>query len=125
MLSEPLERMCARIEGAILAAVFRADGEVLGLARANRAPHHAEDERALWADYGRVLEQARESAQMLAAGDLEELMLSSERGVTVIRPLARDVYLSFVVRADAIGGKARYLCRVTAPRLTEALIQAA
>ena len=116
MLRAPLEQLCRRIDGARFATVFRADGAEL------EAVHAADhDASVAWDDYGRVLEQVQQSAQMLAAGALEELVLSTQSSLTVIRPVAPETFLAFVTDPEVVPGKARYVCRVTAPHLAEAL----
>lgn len=114
----PLEHLCDRMDGAVAASVIGADGTVVSTVRGETTVDGVELE-ALWAEYSGLLRQVRQNAQMLAAGALEELLLSSERVVTIIRPLGPELFLAFAVLRDASCGKARYLCRVTAPRLIE------
>ena len=122
MLREPLELICRRLEGAVAASLIGADGIQIEAVRADPTQALSDSHlEAMWVEYAMLLRQVRSSAQMLAAGLLEEVMLSSEHMVTVIRPITPDVFLAFAVRADASSGKARYLCRVTAPRLIEAV----
>ena len=124
MLREPLEALCRRLDGAIAVSVFGTDGHLLETVRSPALfddPEEADSLNTLWGEYATVLSQVQESAQMLAAGPLEELLLASERMSTVIRPLNEDVFLALTVRPEASTGKARYLCRVTAPRLLGAL----
>ncbi len=120
MLREPLEELCRRLDGALAASVVGVDGVPVDAVRASDAVSEDQVEE-LWVEYASLLRQIRNSAQMLAAGQLEELLLSSDRLVTIIRPLTAETFLAFGMRADASCGRARYLCRVTAPRLLEEL----
>ena len=119
-MRDPLERLCHRMDGAaIAAAVVRSDGTLVDAVRAAPSEDAARDEA--WSGFGDILEQMQNSAQMLAAGALQELLLSSSHGLTIIRPLLPDLFLALSVSPHASTGKARYLCRVTAPLLIEAM----
>lgn len=122
-MREPLERLCRRMDGAAFAAsVVQADGTLLDAVRCRPATEAGPDQEGdSWTGFADILEQMQNSAQMLAAGTLHELVLSSQNGVTVVRPLGADRFLALSVAPDALVGKARYLCRVTAPVLQDAL----
>jgi len=105
--------------GALAASIIGPNGAVLSSVQVDDSGC---DVDALWSDYAGLLSQIKNSAQMLAAGALEELMLSSDHVTTVVRPLGSEAFLVLGIRPEASQGKARYLCRVAASRMA-AVIQ--
>jgi len=86
------------------------------------APHEGQiDITALVVELSSLLDRVRKSAQMFAAGGLQELSVRSENLTTIIRPLTEDYFIALALRPDASIGKGRYLLRLNAHRLTEAL----
>ncbi|MEM7676355.1 MAG: hypothetical protein AAF449_10170, partial [Myxococcota bacterium] len=117
-MREPLARLCQRMKGSMAASVIDPEGAVLSSVRIEDSSADIEE---LWNDYVGLLSQVRGSAQMLAAGALEELLLTSDQVTTVVRPLGSKAFLVLGIRPDASQGRARYLCRVTAPQLAAQL----
>jgi len=55
-------------------------------------------------------------------GPFDELVLSAQRFVLVIQWLSSDYFLAVVLGKPTLEGKARYLMRLAAPKLVEALL---
>jgi predicted regulator of Ras-like GTPase activity (Roadblock/LC7/MglB family) len=116
----PLQEICGRLDGALAATVMGFDGLPVD------AYHHQEagedlDISSLLVEFSSLLGQVKASAQMFAAGGLEELSVRSERLTTLIRPLGDEYFLALALRPDANTGKGRYLLRIHAPGLTRFL----
>lgn len=79
------------------------------------------DVSALLVEFSSLLGQVQRSAQMFAAGGLEELAIRSEHLTTIIRPINQEYLLCLALRPDANFGKGRYLLRINAPKLASAL----
>lgn len=116
----PLRSICEGVKDAIAATLMGADGipveSVVG-----SEPEGGPDVDALLVEFSSLLEQIQRSAQMFAAGALEEVSIASERLVTIIRPLNSEYFVALALRPGGSTAKGRYLLRVQAPRLAEAL----
>ncbi|MGF1511557.1 MAG: roadblock/LC7 domain-containing protein [Myxococcota bacterium] len=114
----PLRAICTALPGAVAATVMGSDG--IPVETIQSAPN-AVDVGSLIVEYAAILEQVRRSAQMFEAGNLEELAIASEHLVTIIRPLTVEYFLALAMLPSASSGRGRYLLRVHAHRLVEAL----
>ncbi|NJK89655.1 MAG: hypothetical protein HC923_09790 [Myxococcales bacterium] len=79
------------------------------------------DISALLVELSAVLGQVRRSAQMFAAGDLEELSVRSENLTTILRAVNEEYFVALALRPESPTGKGRYLLRINAPRLRAAI----
>jgi len=115
----PLQSICSALTGAVAATLMDRDGIAIETVE---APHEGQiDITALVVELSSLLDRVRKSAQMFAAGGLQELSVRSENLTTIIRPLTEDYFIALALRPDASIGKGRYLLRLNAHRLTEAL----
>lgn len=118
-LREPLESIINGLDGGALAAsIMGMDG--LPVDAIEMDPGEV-DVSALLVEFSSLLNQVQKSAQMFAAGGLEELAIRSEHLTTIIRPINAEYLLCLAMRPDANFGKGRYLLRVHAPKLATAL----
>lgn len=117
-LRAPLESMMSAVHGALAASIMGVDG--LPVDAVEIDPGEV-DVSALMVEYSSLLNQVQRSAQMFAAGGLEELSISSENLTAIIRPINAEYLLCFALRPQANFGKGRYLVRLHAPKLASAL----
>lgn len=115
----PLEAILNRVPEAFAATVMGFDGlPVDSIEKEAGGP----DVAALVVEYSALLKQAKGSAQMFAAGELEELTIRAEK-LTVVMRAVNDEY--FLAAAIPPGGRnqgiTRYLLRLQAPALNKAL----
>ncbi len=113
-----LEAICSSVEGAILSSVMGYDGIAVETTEQG-AP--GLDVPSLLVEYTALLGQVRSAATVLQSGSVEELVLSTERLTVFSRPLTADYFLLVALAPGANWGKARYLMRITAPRLRSEL----
>jgi predicted regulator of Ras-like GTPase activity (Roadblock/LC7/MglB family) len=64
-----------------------------------------------------VLRTAREAALAHQAGGLEEFSVGTDKLLTVGRLVSPDYFMVVALRPEGNQGKARYLLRITAPRV--------
>lgn len=117
----PLQRICGRLKGALGATVMGVDGLTVDSVAATPAPRTDADVESLLVEYSSLLGQVQRSAQMFAAGHLEELTISSEHLTTLIRPLTDEYFIALTLGPQASVGKGRYLLRIHARELTGVL----
>jgi predicted regulator of Ras-like GTPase activity (Roadblock/LC7/MglB family) len=119
-IREPLNEICAAVPGAFAATIMGSDGVPVDTVEA-RVADGSLDVASLLVEYSALLGQVRSSAQMFAAGQLEELAISSENLTAIIRPLNTEFFVALALSPGANFGKGRYLLRLHAPRLLSAL----
>ncbi|HJL40226.1 MAG TPA: hypothetical protein RMG48_02910 [Myxococcales bacterium LLY-WYZ-16_1] len=118
----PLESICHGLPDAVAATLMGADGIPVETVERDPAASDEPDVPSLLVEFSSLLGQMRRSAQMFAAGPLEEVSIASERLVTIIRPLNEEYFVAVALRPGSSStSKGRYLLRVQAPRLAAAL----
>lgn len=115
----PLTEICAAVPGAVAASIIAADGVPVDTVEAEN--DGSIDIGSLLVEYSALLGQVRNSAQMFAAGDLEELAIASSNLTTIIRPLSVEFFVALALTPEANFGKGRYLLRLKADALRAAL----
>ena len=111
---EHLQDVCRSCDGAVACTLMGVDGIEVDT--------HVEgggtvDVKSLLVEYSGLFRTAREAADAHEAGGLAELSIATERLVTVARLVTPEYFLAVALTPEGNFGKARYLLRVTAPRL--------
>jgi len=111
---EHLQAICNSCEGALACSLMGVDGIEVDT--------HVEsagdvDLKALLVEYSGLFRSAREAAEVHAAGGIVELFVETEKVLTVARLISPEYYMVVALSPGGNLGKARYLLRVTAPRL--------
>jgi predicted regulator of Ras-like GTPase activity (Roadblock/LC7/MglB family) len=116
---ERLQLIVTSVDGAVAATIMGIDGIPVQVYEVEGRDDV--DISSLLIEYTALIPQVQRSAQMFAAGGLEELSIKSEKLVTIIRPVNAEYILALALRTNANMGKGRYLLRVHAPKLVEEL----
>lgn len=110
-----LQELCDGVEGAIACSLMGVDGiEVETLFAGGEAQP---DLKPLLVEYSGILRSAREAAGAHAAGEVDEVEISTDRLVTVARLVSPDYFMVLALKPGGNQGKARYLLRMAAPRV--------
>src|SRR5512139_815226 len=111
---EHLEQVCRNVDGAVACSLMGVDGIEVDM-------HLVEggevDVKSLIVEYSGVLRSAREAAEAHEAGGVDELAISTEKLQAVVRLVTPEYFMVVALTPGANVGKARYLLRVTAPKL--------
>ncbi|ACL64038.1 conserved hypothetical protein [Anaeromyxobacter dehalogenans 2CP-1] len=115
---EDLQEICRRCDGAVACTLMGMDGI--------EVDSHVEAEadvdlKSLLIEYSGLFRSAQEASETHAAGGLAELSLSTDRILTVARVVNPEYFMVMALAPDGNFGKARYLLRVTAPKLRSEL----
>jgi predicted regulator of Ras-like GTPase activity (Roadblock/LC7/MglB family) len=115
---EHLEQVCRDVDGAIACSLMGVDGIEVDthLARSPDADE-AVDLKSLLVEYSAVFRSAREAAAAHEAGGVAELAISTDKVTAVARQVSPEYFMIVALRPDGNLGKARFLLRVTAPKL--------
>jgi predicted regulator of Ras-like GTPase activity (Roadblock/LC7/MglB family) len=111
---EHLEEVCRSVDGAVACSLMGVDGIEVDT--------HVQDGgevdlKSLLVEYSGVLRSAREAAAAHEAGGVAELAISTEKLLAVARIVTPEYFMVVALTPDGNVGKARYLLRVTAPKL--------
>ncbi len=68
-----------------------------------------------------VLKDARRATEQLDAGSMREFSFQSEKLATIVRMLTNEYVVALAMSPDGNHGKGRYLLRLAAPKLLDAL----
>ncbi|WP_242395091.1 roadblock/LC7 domain-containing protein [Anaeromyxobacter oryzisoli] len=115
---EHLQEVCRSCDGAVACTLMGVDGI--------EVDSHVEgggtvDVKSLLVEYSSLFRTAREAAEAHQAGGIDELSISTERLVTVARLVTPEYFMALALTPEGNFGKARYLLRVTAPKLRSEL----
>lgn len=115
---EHLQEVCRSCDGAVACTLMGVDGI--------EVDSHVEgggtvDVKSLLVEYSSLFRTAREAAEAHQAGGIDELSISTERLVTVARLVTPEYFMALTLTPEGNFGKARYLLRVTAPKLRSEL----
>lgn len=113
-----LERLRGAIPGALSACIMGVDGIPIDTVQRDDLET---DPSGLLVEYSALVSQIRQSAQMFAAGELEEMAVHTERVCCVLRVINEEFFLALLVTPEASLGRARHILRLRAPALRPAL----
>ena len=111
---EHLEGVCRGVEGAVACSLMGVDGIEV---ETHVQDGGGVDVKSLLVEYSGVLRSAREAAEAHDAGGVDELSISTDRLQAVVRLVTPEYFMVVAITPGSNVGKARYLLRVTAPKL--------
>ncbi|HET9554197.1 MAG TPA: hypothetical protein VFP50_14610 [Anaeromyxobacteraceae bacterium] len=79
------------------------------------------DVRELLVEYSSLFRSAKDAAEAHGAGAVAELCIQTEKLLTIARLVSPEYFMVAALRPDGNFGKARYMLRVTAPKLRSEL----
>ena len=110
-----LREVCDRVEGAVACSLMAVDGIEV---ETHLAAEGAEvDLRSLLVEYSGLFRAASDATQANQAGGVEELCVSTDKLTAVARLVSPEYFMLVALRPDGNQGKARYVLRVTAPKV--------
>lgn len=79
------------------------------------------DVQAMSVEYGTVIKDIRRTIEVVGAGEMEEIAITTANSRMIIRVLNDEFFAAFVLSKQGNLGKARYLLRARASALIEAV----
>ena len=111
---EHLQDVCKGVDGAVACSLMGMDGiEVDSHVQGDEGI----DVPSLLVELTAVLRSARDAAEAHQAGGVSEFSVSTDRLVTLGRLVTPEYFMVVALKPEANQGKARYLLRITAPRV--------
>ncbi len=115
---EHLESMMQGVEGAVAASVMGFDGIAVDTVESAAEGSASElDIQTMLIEYSAILNQLRQAAEVLQSGAVTELSVNTEKLITITRLLSDEYFAVLAIAPGANYGKARYMLRVSAPKL--------
>lgn len=72
------------------------------------------DVQMMTVEYATVIKDISRTVEVLGAGDMEEITITTKQSCMIIRVLNDELFAAFVLSRDGNTGKARYLLRANA-----------
>lgn len=113
---EHIETVCNNLEGAVACSVMGVDGIEIDTFITS-APDNEMDLKSLLIEYSTLLKSVRDAAEVHKAGGVTEFSVNTEKLLTVARLISPEYFMVVAMKPEANYGKARYLLRVTAPKV--------
>jgi predicted regulator of Ras-like GTPase activity (Roadblock/LC7/MglB family) len=114
-MHDSIDEILKREPSVLAAIILDKDGIIV----ADRAKDNAGSAQELAIEYVAVMRQIIKVTDVLNVGSLEEVLISTEKSVIVIRLITRDYYLILVTNTEGNTGKAKYLAKLMGDRLEE------
>ena len=116
---EHLQEVVRGVDGAVACSLMGVDGIEVDTHLVDGAGEV--DVRTLLVEYSSLFRLAGEAAQTHQGGAVAELCIQTDQVLTVARLVSPEYFMVVALRPDGNFGKARYMLRVTAPRLRSEL----
>ena len=114
MFKDVLREVVTNTDGGVAALLMGLDGIPVDQFVAEGAQTDVE---SIGMEYSVILSQIKKAADMLQAGAAREVAIQAERMTTLIRLLNDQYFVAVALRPDGNLGKARFLLRMSAPKL--------
>lgn len=117
-LRETLTQMLEQLEGAYAVMLMGYDCIAIDEIHQGVADF---DVQTMAVEYGTVIKEIRRTIEVVGAGSMEEITITTANSRMIIRVLSDEFFAAFVLPKNANLGKARYLLRAKAFELVEAV----
>lgn len=117
-LRDLLTSLMRRIEGAYAVMLMGYDCIAIDEVQQDEAGF---DVQVMAVEYGTLIKEIRRTIQIVGAGEMEEVTISSANAQMIIRILNDQFFAVCIMAKDGNLGKARYLLRLNQQRLIEAV----
>lgn len=114
-LESKIEEILKREPSVSAALIIDKDGIVI----ADKAKEERSKAHELAIEYVTAMKQIIRVTDILKLGSLEEVLISTENSVIVIRLITRDYYLILLTQTEGNIGKAKYLAKLVSEKLLE------
>lgn len=114
MFKEALRELVEGTEGGLAGLLMDSNGIALETYAKSDSPF---DINTIGIEFSVVIGSIRRAAEMLEAGQTNEIAVGTDKLVTVIRTLGDTYFLALALAPEGNLGKGRYLMRTAAPKL--------
>jgi len=110
-----LESVVNQVDGALACSIMGFDGIAVETHQKDEAGEL--DLTTTWIEYANLLTQLKSAAELLKTGTVSEVSINSDKVLTLMRLVTPEYFLVVTLKAEGNYGKARYVLRITAPKV--------
>lgn len=114
MFKDALRELVEGTDGGMAGLLMDSSGIAVETYARDDAPF---DINTIGVEFGVVIGSIKRAAEMLEAGNANEIAVGTDKLVTLIRTLGDTYFLALAMTPDGNFGKGRYLMRTAAPKL--------
>jgi predicted regulator of Ras-like GTPase activity (Roadblock/LC7/MglB family) len=118
---ESLSQLCQKVDGALAASIMGYDGIAVESHEVDPGMQRDVNVAAAMVEYSNIFGQVRAAAAQLQAGEASEFSVRTEKLAAIGRMLNSDYFVVVALAPEGNLGKARYVLRVGAGKLTAEL----
>jgi hypothetical protein len=116
---ELIEQLVQQVPGAVNCTLLGFDGIAIdSVDGASKLGLSAGDATI---EFAHLVSEIKRAAEGLAAGNVDEVCIRSDKLVSLLRPLTPEYLVALTLLPSGLVAKGRYLLRVTAPKLQQEL----
>lgn len=113
-LKDTLREIAENVDGALAVLVMGYDGIAVDEVCVEQAEF---DMQLLSVEYATVLKEIRRSVEVIKAGDMEEVSITTDQTCVAIRVLSDELFIVLIMKRDCNFGKGRYMLRLRSDEL--------
>lgn len=117
-LRDTLKVIVESVEGGLAAIIMASDGIPIDQFVAAQAGF---DVQLLTVEYAALLKEIRRTVELVKAGRLEEVSISTDRARVILRVLSDELFVVLAMAKSGNFGKGRYLLRLKSDELAREL----
>lgn len=114
MFRENLKRIVDETQGAVAGLLMGVDG--IAVENYNKADAGL-DIQTVGMEFSVILGQVRKATESLSAGEVQEIIIRTDRLTLVVSSVTKDYFLALAIAPEGNFGKGRYLLRVIGPKM--------
>jgi predicted regulator of Ras-like GTPase activity (Roadblock/LC7/MglB family) len=120
-LRDTLRSIVESVDGGLAALIMAYDGIPVDEICVEQTEF---DMQLLSVEYATVLKEIRRSVEVIKAGDMEEVSITTDQTCVAIRVLNDELFVVLIIKRDGNFGKGRYLLRLKSFEMAEELSKA-
>ena len=117
-LRDTLRSIVENVDGGLAAMIMAYDGIPVDEVSVEQTEF---DMQLLSVEYATVLKEIRRSVEVIKAGDMEEVSITTDRTCVAIRVLNEELFIVLIIKRDGNFGKGRYLLRLRSYEIAQEL----
>lgn len=117
-MRDTLNTIVQSIDGALVAIIMAYDGIPIDEISVEQSDI---DTQLLSVEYATVLKEIKRAADVIKAGDMEEVSITTSQTRVVMRVLSDELFVALIMLRDGNFGKGRYLLKIKSYELMQEL----
>ena len=117
-LRDTLRSIVENVDGGLAAMIMAYDGISVDEVCVDQSEV---DMQLLSVEYATVLKEIRRSVEVIKAGDMEEVSITTDQTCVAIRVLNDELFAVLIIKRDGNFGKGRYLLRLKSYEIAQEL----